>query len=367
MRAGIIILCLFSVISNSFAAKPSQCKDGACYRRFQMSHPTSNGRSRQVPLHVWYPAAVKSSAHLAVLMPGALVRAVDYTQFSFRLARAHGYVVVIPEYTGRVLDSPVLNKHIQKTIEKGAKCNKNGVISSAMLINSIDSFLSGSSWRRDMPRLRNSAILIGHSFGGFVASVFFFGSCRNGKDPSVKLSFQERVACEGYVGNSLTLKKTKITIRLLVTFDGGHLFTPSSRKYIPKGSGVVDVLRSNFGKAPSTLPDNLSRKHNSGKRALIVSLREKTANHFMLNDFEPTTSHSRTACALLMNKSQLKFKTTAFRQKKVVIDSADIVGLAFWSLKFRTMSIAGTILKGIPSVKNSTTVEDRVIREAKST
>lgn len=331
-----------------------------------MTHVTSNGRSHQVPLHVWYPDGVTSSANLAVLMPGALVRAVDYAQFSFRLARVHRLVLVIPEYTGRSLGSPVLDKHIQKTINQGAKCNKNGVFSSVMLMSSIDSFLSGPTWRRDMPKLRRSAILIGHSLGGFVASMFFFGSCRNGKDPSGKISLEEKVACEGYVGNSLTLKKTKIAVQLLVTFDGGQVFRPGSRNYIPKGCGVVDVLRSSFGREPSLLPDNLSQQFNSRKRAIVVYLSEQIANHFMLNDFEPTTSHSRTACALLRAKSQLGFKTTAFRQRKVVMDSADIVGLAFWSMKFRTMSFARSILEDIPSVKNATTVEDNVIGEANS-
>lgn len=323
MRATRLVLLLFALLPAALAVlitgTTPECTGRVCHVITSMPHTGLNGTRSVVPLYVWY--AKKTSFELfqqrrplALLLPGGLVRAVEYARFA-RLLAARGYAVVIPQYTARRVPVEETQRAIDASRAAGYDCPRNGVLVSARLIISVGDFLAARApqvWLRD-------TLLMGHSFGATVVTEAFFGGC-DGRSRERLLPLFFDFFCEGY----RTPANPRIRVRMIALFDMVLQYPIQ----VPANVLMLHVVSPFYSEARREADFNRFIVGSSRARVAEIVLKNGT-NHFMINDYVPETRHAKTVCALDRSPPQDRFTSTRAVQQRVVRSCADVVIIAY--------------------------------------
>lgn len=297
------------------------CSEGVCLIKTEMPHRSFNG-TVQVPLYVWYAPwnryeIFRRQKTLALILPGALVKAEEYDGLARRLAR-YGFAVAIPEYSSRPISPPLTQTAIDKSIEAGLDCPRNGVRSSAQLVTSVGDFLADRAprvWMKD-------AFVIGHNLGGLVASMAVFGQCDDRSDIEVS-PMQFDILCEGFRSSD-----SRINARGVALFQGPLL----SPLRVPRNVFLMQIYSPLY-----TNPlDNNTTPGVRNFRSSVVSGRERSlevrlddgTNDYMPIDFVEETNHSSAVCIKFYPLTD-PFSTTKKVQDRVVQTCAQLLLISY--------------------------------------
>ncbi len=299
MSQPFISLILLALVVQCHATR-------VCERTFAVPH---YGTAGNVTLNLTVFAACGVPGRFlpaAFIVNGALCRSASYTWLARSLAR-RGFAVAISDYTSRaVLDSykSTIDK-IDKSIEDGFDCPKNGTFSSVSSFHSMVRFIE----RKQLADV-NHALVIGHSFGGLVATASLFRYCtpRNYGD---KLCEYETIT------KALPYRAT-----VLALYEG-HRRNAFELLAVPAGTLFVNMgsSYSRYGIA------NISET----KRAIDVTF-DKGMNHYAVNNYAPAFKQARINCSDAFPGSD--FAITESRQVANVRTIADILTLAYYTYRY---------------------------------
>lgn len=242
----------------------------------------------------------------AFIVNGALCRAASYTWLAQYLAQ-RGFAVIISEYTSHsrsTIPDDTLSK-IDDSIKRGFDCPVNGTLSTVASFHSMVRFTE----RQQLADV-NNALVIGHSFGGFIASASFYHVCTPERYGSFVCEYEDGA------------KDLPYRALVLALYEGGS-------------EQVVAEVNQPLGTLLVKLASVYSRfgfPHSVGKPRIIDVVFDGGMNHFAVNNYAPAFHQSRINCASV--DYNVNFTTTPHRQRANVRTIADVVTLAYYTYRY---------------------------------
>lgn len=323
MFKSLFVLMVLPLVAEALLTNSSpSCDAGICKIVETIPHIIPNGTS-EVYLHLWYKewhhyAFLRRQKPLALILAGANVQPEDYSEMATILAK-RGYVVAIPEYSARPLRSvfpPSVVDAIDAAIVAGYDCPKNGNLVSAQVVTSVSDFLASNAEKVN----QKDTLLIGHSRGALIATLVTLNLCKG------QLTFEQELSCEGFKQLPSRLRTTTVAM-----YEGAFP-TPVT---IPKNMVFIHAYSpfyaQSLGFSGKPKAQEVRDSVVGGReRFLDVSFSNGT-NHFLPNDFQGDTNHSRTVCAPDRLPPEDEFSTTNAVQSKVVQSCANVADIVYFS------------------------------------
>lgn len=326
-KTGMIKYLLLVVIATTIVdglvsdSRPS-CVNGMCKLKVDIPHASLNGTKRMV-LNMWYKkwnryALLREQKPLALILPGAVVQPDDYSEIAKFLA-FRGYAVAVPEYSTRPIRAfypPGITEAIDAAIAAGYDCPRNGNFISAQVIVSVSNFLA----ERAKSVFQGDTLLVGHSYGAIIAANAAFNIC-----PKLIPALEE-IICEGFEG----IPK-RMGVRVLAMFEGA-LDAPVT---IPKDMLFVHAYSPLFSRISrnnvTSLAQEVRDKVVGGRERFVDVAFSYGTNHFLINNFQPETNHSRTLCTMDRGPPEDQFRTTAAVQGQVIMSCGNLLDILYFS------------------------------------
>ncbi len=295
-----------SFISLTFLILVLQCHaTRVCERSYTVPHCGTVGN---VTLNLTVFAACGIPGRFlpaAFIVNGALCRSASYTWLARSLAK-RGFAVAISDYTSRAvsdIDKASIAK-IDKSIKDGFDCPKNGTFSSVASFHSMVRFVE----RKRLADV-NHALVVGHSFGGRVATASLFQYCAPKYYGDKVCEYEDARKVLPYRATVLALYEGHGRNELESSVPAGTLLVNMASSYSRYWIGNVSGM----------------------KRAIDVTF-DSGMNHYAVNNYAPAFKQARINCSYTLPGSD--FAITETRQAANVRTIADVVTLAYYTYRY---------------------------------